>query len=298
MTQPVAFWNLRLFCSETALSLIEEAFNEEAAALSVLEDGTDKIVEALFQKAPDLPALHAKLGVLAALAGVDSFRFEIIPLGNLDWIKKVCEHFEPLPIARWTIFGAAFRDQISPMTLGLQIDATSAFGTGEHPTTRGCLLMLDRLLRRFPRSTRWHMLDMGCGSGILAMAFAKATEGRALGIDMDAQSIEIARSNLANNNLEDHIRVETGMGYSHPLVAQNAPYDLIMANVFARPLCEMAKDLKDHLKPGGYAILSGLLNPQANAVLAAHRQQGLVLRHRMRLGSWSVLALYRPVRAS
>jgi len=291
---------VRILCQSSQLSLVEEAFTEEAAALSILEpdDKGSVTIEALYEGTPDATALHAKLALLANVTGGPALTFEIIPVGNLDWIKKVCENFEPLPIARWTIFGAAFRASIPDDTLGLQIDATSAFGTGEHPTTRGCLIMLDKLLKKHAHAKNWTMLDMGCGSGILAMAFAKATQGRALGIDMDEQSVAIARHNLESNGLESCVRIETGLGYANPLIAQTGPYDLIMANVFARPLCEMAKDLKTSLRCGGHAILSGILNKQANAVVSAHRQQGLRLLHTMRLGEWSVLALHRPFRQS
>ncbi|NTU77759.1 MAG: methyltransferase domain-containing protein, partial [Alphaproteobacteria bacterium] len=141
------------------------------------------------------------------------------------------------------------------------------------------------------------MLDIGCGSGILAMAFAQATRGKAVAVDLDPDSVKIAKGNVENNGLAAFVKTGLSNGYRSALVKNNAPYDLIMANIFADPLRKMAKDLKQHLRPGGMAILSGILNNQANAVLSAHRQQGLNLVKRQRLGEWTVLALERPSKA-
>lgn len=299
------FWTVRIPCSCEQVSLVEEAFSENSAAISVLPSGKEgiEIVEILCDIEPDAKTLTTKLGLLQALSATPQspLTFTVEPVGNLDWIKEVAGQFEPLPIARWTIFGAAFRDKVKTDHHKIQIDATSAFGTGEHPTTRGCLLMLDEMLKRYPKlanNRQARMLDVGCGSGILAMAFSMATGAQAFGVDMDEDSIAIAQENLKVNDLAKTVRFEVGTGYAHPDVRKHAPYDLIMANIFADPLCALAKDLKNHLRPGGLAILSGILNHQADAVLSAHRQQGLTLLKRKRLGEWSVLALTRPMRAS
>lgn len=302
MSAATKLWTLCLSCQAEQISLIEEAFEGDCVVFSILEEpnATAKTVEILVDQKPDTQSLHARMGILTALSQTPdkAISFQIKPIGNLDWIKKVCENFAPLPIARWTIYGAAYREPMKKQKMGLQIDATSAFGTGEHPTTRGCLMMLDELLSQSPKAKEWRMLDIGCGSGILAMAFAKATKGQAFGVDMDETSVAIAQNNLRENRLGSHVRFEIGTGYAHPMIAKNAPYDLIMANVFADPLCEMASDLKKHLKRNGVAILSGLLHTQAPRVLAAHRQQGLKLVKRMRIGDWSVLALTHASRAS
>ena len=303
MTTAPPFWNVRITCSCDQISLIEEAFADESCAFSALQ-GTnpqEQIAEILFQSPPDPQALHARLALLDSLSqgGDRPLSFEIIPLGALDWVTKVAGDLAPLPIGPWTVYGAAFADQKRTTPFGLQMEATSAFGTGEHPTTHGCLLMLDHYLKRHPQAQSWRMLDVGCGSGILAMAFATATSnGYALGIDMEENAITIAQNNLLVNDLGDRVRFEVGTGYQNPLVGAGAPYDLIMANIFAGPLRDMAKDLKRHLKPNGIAILSGFLNEQANGVISAHRQQGLTVVKRMRMDAWSVLALRGPMRAS
>jgi len=288
-----AYWTVRLNARAAQIPLIEEAVIDEAQAITTLESPDEgmSVLELLYDYAPDEAALKAQLGAVLGDGAVPAL--EIKSLGSLDWIKEVAQEFPPLPIGRWTIHGAAFRDKVGTHTLPLQIDSTSAFGTGEHPTTRGCLLMLDALLDRFPRlrSPKARMLDVGCGSGILAMAYSMATGAQALGIDMEEESIAIARENIAVNKLESLVSVETGMGYAPANVAARAPYDLIMANIFADPLCELAKDMKLHLAEDGVAILSGILNHQAGAVIQAHKHQGIKLLKRMRLGAWSVLAL-------
>jgi ribosomal protein L11 methyltransferase len=179
--------------------------------------------------------------------------------------------------------------------MALQIDATNAFGTGEHPTTRGCLRLFEAELKRRKHLTR--MLDIGCGSGILAMAFAKRTHGQAVAVDLDPVSVMIAAHNRNTNSLRKNVRLAQSNGYRAAVVKQHAPYDIIMANIFARPLSQMAKDLYRHLRPGGIAILAGLLNHQANQVINAHRLQGMELIRWQRDGEWTILALKRSVRA-
>ena len=284
------------FAAPSALAEMFADTLDDAVALTVLAPPrkNEARIEALFDHEPDKAALAARLAVISALCRVKAPKIEVREMPKLDWLKKVAGDFPPFDVARWTIYGAQHRTKVSRPRLALQIDATSAFGTGEHPTTKGCLLMLDRLLKQTsPRRA----LDMGCGSGILAMAYAKAAHGKAVAVDLDPESVQIARGNAKANGLQNHVRVGLSNGYRAALVRQNALYDLIMANIFAGPLCKMAKKLKCHLRPGGIAILSGLLNHQANAVLAAHRTQGLRLVKRMRIGEWAVLALQRPAGA-
>lgn len=333
MTAQPELWTICLTCPPGWAQALEDMLADEALAVSTLFPPREPFatVEAIMDGEPNRADIESRVAIMAAsleMAMPDASKelraamkeradaapikmkqgqdkkkasspitLIIAPVGQLDWIKKVAEDFPPLPIARWTIFGAAHKKAVKNPRMGLQIDATSAFGTGEHPTTRGCLILLDWLLKKHPEAHDWNMLDMGCGSGILAMAFCKAVRGRAFGVDMDGPSVGIAKDNARHNGLMDYVTYDISLGYRNHSVRRKAPYDLIMANIFARPLCRMAKDLKNHLKPGGWAILSGLLNTQANAVLSAHRQQGLYLAKRLRLGEWSVLAIQRPLRA-
>ena len=290
-------WLVNITLPPDAADFFADALGEEAVAVTTLAPPREKtsIVEAIYDHEPNQAEISAKLEILASALNISSPSFTIKPAPPLDWLKKVAEDFPPLKIARWTIHGAMHRDKVPNRLHALQIDATNAFGTGEHPTTRGCLLMLDKILKSGFRPR--NMADIGCGSGILAMACIQSTRGRAVGVDLDPDSVQIALNNIRANGLSSNIQVRCNRGYVSPTLKHSAPYDLIMANIFAGPLSEMAKDLKNNLRPGGVAILSGLLTTQANMVIAAHRMQGLALTKHMRLGEWSVLALTRPHRA-
>jgi ribosomal protein L11 methyltransferase len=290
-------WAASFAAAQEIADDLSEALADGSLSLAVVAPPrTGKAeIEAIFDAPPDAATLQTRIDILASSNDVKPPKLRIRELPKLDWLKKVSEDFPPLPIARWVVYGAQHREAAAKYRhMRLQIDATSAFGTGEHPTTRGCLLMLDWLLKR---NAPANMLDVGCGTGILAMAFSKTTRKRAIGIDLDPDSVAIARNNIRVNGLGSCMRVALGNGYRSPMIKGHAPYDLIMANIFAGPLCRMAYDLKRHLKPGGMAILSGLLTRQANAVIAAHRMQRLYLVKHIKIGEWSVLALTYPSRA-
>ena len=297
MRAPQNLWLLNLSLPVKAAEFFGDAFGDDAVAVTVLAPPREKQagIEAIYDHEPDQAEMATKLAILAAACGIKTPVFTICPSPKLDWLKKVASDFPPLHIARWTIHGAMHRDKVPNRLRALQIDATNAFGTGEHPTTRGCLLMLDQILKSGFRPQ--HMADIGCGSGILAMACVQASRGRAVGVDLDPDSVQIARNNARTNGLGQNIRIGQGRGYALPPIRRNAPYDLIMANIFARPLAHMAADLKKHLRPGGIAILSGLLTTQANFVIAAHRMQSLALIEHRKIGEWSVLALRRLSKA-
>jgi ribosomal protein L11 methyltransferase len=174
--------------------------------------------------------------------------------------------------------------------IGLLIDAATAFGTGEHATTRGCLLALDAIARN-RRMAR--VLDMGTGTGVLAIAAAKAWRRRVVARDIDPESVRVAAHNARRNGVAHLVTVRRSAGYRDRLVARAAPYDLVLANILARPLSLMARDLGHVLGTGGIAVLSGLLPWQENMVLAAHRRQGLRLRQRIVIDGWSTLVLAR-----
>ena len=297
MRSPAHLWLMNFSLPAEAASLVGEALEDEAVAVTILSPPrcATAQIEAIYDFEPDPVQMATRLEVLAAVFGITPPILSIKPSPSLDWLKKVAEDFPPLEIGRWTVHGAMHRHKVPNRLGAMQIDATNAFGTGEHPTTRGCLLMLDQLLKSGFRPRV--MADIGCGSGILAMACVQGAGGRAVAVDLDPDSVVIASHNVRSNGLGGRIRVGRSRGYVAPVVKAAAPYDLIMANIFARPLCHMAAQLKKNLRPGGRVILSGLLTSQAAMVIAAHRMQGLVLIEHKRLGEWSVLALMRPDRA-
>lgn len=290
-------WSAQIQLPAHLADAAAECLGESPLAVTVLAPPRkpQASLEALFDAPPDRSSLTAQFSIFCVIHNIPLPQITIRKMPKLDWLKKVAEDFPPLRIARWTIHGAQHRAKVPLRRYALQIDATNAFGTGEHPTTRGCLLMLDQLNKKGIRSQR--MLDMGCGSGILAMAATHLYGGYATAVDMDADSVTIARNNATANGLRNNMRMAVNRGYNSRIVRKGARYDLIMANIFAKPLSHMAHDLKRHLKPGGTVILAGLLNHQANRVLAAHRMQKLCLIKRMVIGEWTILALQHRARA-
>ena len=170
------------------------------------------------------------------------------------------------------------------------LDAGVAFGSGEHGSTRGCLRALEGLAHRRPR----RILDLGTGSGILAMAAARLLHRPVLAVDIEPWSVRVAGQNAELNRLGRLVRARLGNGWAARPVRRAAPYDLVFANILARPLCAMARDLARNLAPGGRAVLAGLLDAQVPLVLAAHRRQGLLLERRLAEGRWVTLVVRQP----
>jgi ribosomal protein L11 methyltransferase len=173
----------------------------------------------------------------------------------------------------------------------LTLDAGVAFGSGEHGSTRGCLRALERIAHRRPR----RILDLGTGSGILAIAAARLLRRPVLATDIEPWSVRVAAENAAANGVARLVRCRLADGWRDPVVTGAAPFDLVLANILARPLAAMAKQLAAGLAPGGRAVLAGLLSGQARFVLAAHRRHGMALDFALREGSWTTLVLRRPL---
>ncbi|MBI1274044.1 MAG: methyltransferase [Alphaproteobacteria bacterium] len=293
-------YRLAVRTTPAAATAIEAALADEALATTSVHEPRTHIamLEALFDYLPAKADFAARLSVIAATCGAKAPPIVIERVPQTDWLAKVAREHPPLPAGRLTIHCGADRARVPPHRPALLIEAATAFGTGEHPTTFGCLLALQNVLKRGkPRRT----LDIGCGSGILALAVARLARRPVLAVDCERESVRMARHNARANHLQGYVRVAHGDGYRAPGVRAGGPYDLILANIFARPLALMAKDLRANLVPGGTAILSGLLTAQENMVLAAHRAQGLACAARWRSagigGDWAVLVLRRASRA-
>jgi ribosomal protein L11 methyltransferase len=194
-------------------------------------------------------------------------------------------------VGRFLIHGSHETSTAPAGAIAIMIDAATAFGTGEHPSTRGCLLALEMLARR--RRFR-RPLDIGAGTGILAIAAAKRLHRRVAARDIDAEAVRLARGNARVNRVAARVRVHRGAGYGGRDLA-GSRYDLIFANILAWPLARMARDLARRLEPGGRAVLSGLLRRQEPIVLAAHRPLGIVLERRIVVKGWSTLVLRSAV---
>ncbi|HEV8677750.1 MAG TPA: 50S ribosomal protein L11 methyltransferase [Stellaceae bacterium] len=241
-----------------------------------------------YPRAPVLdPALEVRLALAAAASGGRLISIREARMPERDWLADNRRAFPPLRIGRFFIHGSHWHGRAPAGAIALEIDAATAFGTGEHPSTRGCLVALDSLARR--RRFR-HPLDIGSGSGILAIAAAKRLHRRVLASDVDCGAVRVAGHHVRRNGLAGRVRLVCAAGYRSRAV-QRARYDLILANILARPLALMARDLGRAVAPGGVAVLAGLLRRQEALVLTAHRAQGLALVRRLVIEGWSTLIL-------
>jgi ribosomal protein L11 methyltransferase len=266
--------------------------DEVASAVSAFEI---RETEALWrvEAYPAAPVLDAALEVRLALAAAGAGG-RLIAVGEerlaeRDWLAENRLAFPPQRIGRFFIHGSHWTGPVPAGMIGVEIDAATAFGTGEHPSTRGVLLALDALAwRRRPRRP----LDIGTGSGVLAIAAAKALRRKVLASDIDCGSVRVARHHARRNGVAGAVRVICTPGYRSRAV-QRTKYDLVFANILARPLMLMARDLGRALAPGGSAVLAGLLRRQEPMVLAAHRAGRLVLKRRIVIEGWSTLVMRR-----
>jgi len=284
---------------ESAVPVFEAALQTVCATVGYFRDdatGTWR-VEGVREAGAGDEELGGALALAAAVAGIEPPPLERAPVEAEGWLQRTIESFPEQPVGRRFLVRPTHLPD--PRTYGrivLRLDAGLAFGSGEHGSTRGCLIAFERVARsRRPR----RLLDLGTGSGILAMAAAKTLRRPALATDIEPWSVRVAAGNMRLNGVRRLVRVALADGWRHRAVRAGAPYDLVFANILARPLCAMARDLAAHLAPGGTAILAGLLGTQARTVLAAHRRQGLRLERRHDLGAWATLVLRKgPVSAS
>ena len=269
-----------------ALAAGWEDYADAVAMFEVSPDG-DWRVEAYGVDTAAVPAIHASIALLSSARG-RPLTPTIGPLPQVNWVALNQASFQPIRIGRFFIRPSHDATRPPAGAYVMTLDANVAFGTGEHATTRGCLLLLDRLARRMrPR----RMLDMGCGTGILAMAMARQWRRPVRAIDIDADAVRVTADNAEANGLARLVRPAIGASGKRPAVTRDGPYDLLVANILARPLVALAPGLAAQLRPGGRVILSGLLAGQQAMVLSAYRQQGLRLVSRLVIDGWATLLL-------
>jgi ribosomal protein L11 methyltransferase len=271
------------------LALLEDL----AGAVSAFEIAPQEWrVEAYPSSSVLTPALTAQLALTAVAAGGALVEIGEGELPDRDWLAENQLAFPPLQIGRFFVYGSHYCGHVPSGAIGIMLDAATAFGTGEHPSTRGCLMALDVLSRR--RRFR-HPLDIGTGTGILAIAAAKLLHRRVLASDIDCRAVRVARHNLSRNGVTHLVRVRRAPGYRDRAIRKTR-HDLILSNILAHPLALMADDLARALMPGGWAVLSGLLRRQEPIVLAPHRGRRIVLERRLVIDGWSTLVLRARLR--
>ncbi len=231
----------------------------------------------------------------AARAARDALKIdgEITSLPDVDWVRQSLQGLAPVIAGRFQLYGSHDRERRRSGGFSFEIDAGTAFGTGHHGTTAGCLLIFDRLLKqRRPR----RIFDLGCGTGVLALAAAKATATGVLATDIDPEAVRVTKLNAARNSLTPRIHAVTAAGLHHPAIRAAAPCDLIFANILARPLANLAQDLSQLLAPGGIVILSGLTRDQLRWIAACYRARGLIPVTTIRIENWVAIALQKTGR--
>lgn len=269
------------------VDVLTEIFFEGEAAMAAFErpDGRwDVTVH--FADAPD-QALVRELVNNAAGAGIAAgITFDTVEAK--DWVRASLEDLVPVPAGRFVVHGQHDRARVAPNKIGIEIEAALAFGTGHHGTTRGCLLLLDHVLKAWrPR----RVLDLGTGTGVLAIAAARAMHEKVLASDIDPPSVQVARDNARLNLSGPLVQAIRATGFAAPQFARHAPFDLVLANILANPLRQLAGPMTRHLAPSAMVILSGLLTHQAPTVIAAYRARGLVPLRHLRIEGWSSLLL-------
>jgi ribosomal protein L11 methyltransferase len=269
------------------VDLLTESFFDGEAAIAAHEQPDGRWDITLhFAQAPDQASIRELVAIAAGGEVAREIKFDTVEAR--DWVKATLEELVPVRAGRFMVHGHHDRSKVAPNKLGLEIEAALAFGTGHHGTTRGCLLLLDSVLKAYrPR----RVLDLGTGTGVLAIAAAKALHGGVLASDIDPLSVGVARDNARLNGAGNWVQAIHASGFSAPQFGKHRPFDLVLANILANPLRQMATPMARHLAPSALVILSGLLPYQANGVIAAYRARGLILLRHLKIEGWSSLLM-------
>lgn len=268
---------------EDASVLLTEALWPPAGAASLIEEDEANAawrLDAYFEDSPDLGQAEALLAPLGLAPG------SLEELPDIDWVAHALAGLGIVRAGRFVLYGVHDADKLSrdEEIIPIRIDANQAFGTGHHPTTAGCLMLLDRLAGMAPR----RILDLGTGSAVLAIAAAKVWDRPVVALDIDAKSVEIARENASLNGVADKIEIDVADGFDHEAVAE-APFDFVFANILAGPLVEFAPAMARHIETSGRVMLAGLMADQEGAVTSAYEAAGFRRLNRLAHPTWPVL---------
>ncbi|MER9922336.1 50S ribosomal protein L11 methyltransferase [Mesorhizobium sp. M0048] len=270
MTQTRLYFTAGKIEADRIFAALGAAFDEEGLPVAVLEVDEDRdIHEVSLYADDDVDAVEARLrDILAGLSLSKLIEREALP--DIDWVARSLEGLKPVRAGRFFVHGAHDRRKRHSGELAIEIEAGLAFGTGHHGTTAGCLEMLEQVIQReHPRNA----LDLGTGSAVLAIAVAKLAHVPVLATDIDPVAVKVAAANARLNHVKGLIETVAAPGFHHPIFAARAPFDLIVANILARPLMRLAPQMAGHIALGGSIVLSGILERQRDAVIAAYVRQ-------------------------
>lgn len=271
-----------------ALGEAMERLNPEPTGIGVfeIEDGSGLWeVGGYFTEQPD----EITLSLLAAAKGAKDFVISELP--ETDWVAHVRRELAPVEAGRFFVYGSHDADKVPADCEPLLIEAAMAFGTGHHGTTLGCLRALDRLANDGFQGD--NVADIGCGTAVLGMAAARIWPNPVVVSDIDQVAVDVANANVAANDLVGRIIAVEAAGFDHPELLAKAPFDLVFANILKGPLIALAPDMAKNLQEDGYAILSGILNEQADDVISVYAQNGINLIHREEIVEWTTLTLQK-----
>ncbi len=267
---------------------LAEDLDPDTCAVSFFEQGSDWVAEAVFTGAQ---ARHRIEQLMAEFAPGANVAIENVT--ERDWVAKSLEGLAPVRAGRFVVHGAHDRGRVRPNQIGVEIEAALAFGTGHHGTTRGCLLAFEALRKRSAPPRRWRILDIGTGTGVLAIAAARALRTNVLASDIDPVAVSVAAANAKLNRAGALFQGFTAAGADAARFRAGGRYDLVFANILEAPLRRLSRPLSALMAPNGHIVLSGLMPAHAGGVVAAYRRQGLALQARLLIDGWVTLTMRR-----
>lgn len=288
--------------NDLAFSLAEALIDIAIASSALREDRKHTrpwILEWLVEEPLEKQEIMSRLLVHMAAHNISDIdvkidNIEISETPDENWLEKSYQEFKPFSIGPFFIYGSHYKEDLPEAQIGLQVDAATAFGSGEHETTNGCMqAMLDL---KGKGACPWNILDMGTGSGILALAAWKLWKSPILAVDNDPECIRVTKRHAAMNDVaisKSAMSCECGDGFKSPSVSKQKPYELILANILAGPVIEMAPELVNVLDDNGYCVLSGMLVEQSNLVISAYEGEGLTFKKQYNIGEWSTVIMQK-----
>ncbi len=292
-------WRLTVTVDQALVEIFSDILERHADAVTMFMDDLsgrsdgegEWHIEGICRNPPDKSKILSDMAAMAAALNCPVPELDLERVANVDWVLQNLRDFPPIDAGRFFVHGSHWQDGVPTGRIGLKVDAGTAFGSGEHATTQGCLLALDQIAKS-KRSVR-RVADVGSGSGILAIAMAHLWPVPVIATDIDPVAVTVAKKNAALNGVGSSITAAVSDGWRNPILRKHAPFDVVTANILARPLCRFAPKLAAGLAEDGVAILSGLLDWQEAMVMAAHRRQGLYLKSRLVIDGWTTLIIGR-----